>query len=169
MMKKLIAWTLCLTALLALCACTPAQTEDGKKADAYVFKKGSVAIAIDADLAPIVEALGEPINYAEAPSCAHTGTSKYYTYAGIDIESYPDGKKDRVYIVALIDDSVATAEGIRVGDSRDDLLEVYGEPTSSSDKTYLYEAQGMYLKFIMTANGKTISQIQYMHSDAIDG
>ena len=168
-MKKLLAMTLCLLALLALCACTPAQTENGKKNDPYVFKTGKVTIAVDADLAPIVEALGEPINYAEAPSCAHTGTSKYYTYAGIDIESYPDGKKDRVYIVALIDDSVATAEGIRVGDTRDELLEVYGEPMSSSEKTYVYEAEGMYLKFIMTSNGKQISQIQYMHADAIDG
>ena len=167
-MKKWIALTLCLLTLLALCACDSAESGAGGKADDYVFKKGDVTIAVDADLAPVIEALGEPINYVEAPSCAHTGTSKYYTYAGIDIESYPDGMKDRIYIVALIDDSVATAEGIRIGDSRDDLMEVYGEPTSSSEKILLYEAKGMYLKFIMNAGGTRISQIQYMHPDAID-
>ncbi len=169
MMKKLIALTLCLFTLLAVCACAPADTNGGPLPDAYVFKKGNVTIAIDADLASIVEDLGEPIYYDEAPSCAHEGKSKYYTYAGIDIESYPKGSKDLVYMIALIDDTVSTAEGLRVGDSREDVIEKYGEPTTDKEKSLLYKTDGMYLNVIMTSNGKTVSQIQYMHPDALDG
>ena len=167
-MKKLIALCLSLLMLLTLFACSSDGAGNGGRPDAYVFKKGNVTVAIDADLEPIIEELGEWINYDEAPSCAHTGKSKYYTYAGIDIESYPKNGKDLVYMIALIDDTVSTAEGIRVGDERDDVIKAYGEPTKDSKQSLLYEADGMYLNFIMTSNGKTVSQIQYMHPDAIE-
>ena len=167
-MKKTVALILALLMLVALCACASADNGGGKTHEAYVFKKGTVEIAIDAELAPIVEKLGDHIYYDEAPSCAHEGTSKYYTYAGIDIESYPKDGKDRVYMVALIDDTVSTVEGLRVGDSREDVIEIYGEPDPDSERSLLYKAEGMYLHVVMTNKGKTVSQIQYRHKDAMD-
>lgn len=169
-MKKLIALTLSLLALLMLVSCTPAESGgNGDLPNAYTFKTKGVTLKIDADLEPIIEELGDWIYYDEAPSCAHEGKSKYYTYAGIDIESYPKDGKDLIYMIALIDDTVSTVEGIRVGDSKDDVIEKYGEPSNDSKQNLLYPAKGMYLNFIMSANGKTVSQIQYMHPDAIDG
>ena len=167
-MKKTVALILALLMLVALCACASAENDGGKTHEAYVFKKGSVEIAIDADLAPIVEKLGDYIYYDEAPSCAHEGKSKYYTYAGIDIESYPKDGKDLVYMVALIDDTVSTVEGLRVGDSREDVIEIYGEPETDSERSLLYKAEGLYLHVVMTNKGKTVSQIQYVHKDAMD-
>lgn len=166
-MKKTIALILSILMLVSVCACTSGG--GNTPADGYVFKKGNVTVAIDADLAPIVDALGEYLYYDEAPSCAHEGKSKYYTYAGIDIESYPKGGKDLVYMIALLDDTVSTVEGLRVGDSREDVIDIYGEPTNDLEKNLLYRAEGMYLNILMTANGKKVSQIQYMHPDAIDG
>lgn len=164
-MKRLTVLILSALMLLSLCACDGGGETD---TDAYVFKKGSVSIEVDADLASIVAALGEPTEYDEKPSCGHTGTSLFYSYAGFEIESYPKGNKDLVFRVTLFDDSVSTAEGIRVGDSRENVIDAYGEPTKDSATSLLFEAKNMSLKIVMTDGGQTVSQIHYLHPEALN-
>ena len=161
-MKKIIALVLCLSALLLLVAC--ASDKDGKNGDGYVFvAKNGVEIAIGAELDPIIDEMGKYINYDEAPSCAGQGISKFYTYAGIDIESYEEDGEHYVYMITLIDDTVKTKEGIRVGDKKDEVIKAYGDPTEEESDGLYYESGNMCLQFILR-NGK-VSQIQYVLAD----
>lgn len=114
----------------------------------YVFQFNDISVVMDADAAPIVEKLGEPASYFEAASCAFEGLDKMYTYNGFEIDTYPDGDKDYVSSVILKDDSVATAEGIYIGDSLEKLQQTYGEAKESGGM-YIYEKDGMKLCFIL--------------------
>lgn len=115
----------------------------------YVFTYQGTAIAVDADAAPIVEALGEPASYFEAASCAFEGLDKIYTYGGFELNTYPSGDKDLVSAVVFKDDSVSTAEGICIGDTAEKVKQVYGEDCTEEEGMLVYEKDGMKLCFIL--------------------
>lgn len=124
------------------------QQEQTAAARGYVFMTGGVTVEMDGDMAPVLGALGEPVSYFEAASCAFDGLDKIYTYNGFEIDSYPAGDTDLVSAVILKDDSAATVEGICIGDSLDKVLEVYGEGKQENGML-TYEKDGMKLCFIL--------------------
>lgn len=117
--------------------------------DGYYFTYGDVEIEMDANAAPIVEALGEPASYYEATSCAFDGLDKMYTYAGFELDTYPVGEEDYVSAVLLKDDSVATSEGIAIGSSKEDVEAAYGASDLTGDGTIVYEKGDMKLNIIV--------------------
>lgn len=124
----------------------------------YVFLTDDVTIEVDGDAVPVIEALGEPASYFEAPSCAFEGLDKIYTYNGFEIDTYPAQDKDLVSAIVLKDDSVATAEGICIGDSLEKLQEAYGEAVQENGML-VYAKDGMKLCFILQDN--SIISIEY--------
>lgn len=129
---------------------TTAQTPQTETAASrgYVLTVNNVTVEVDAEAAPIVEALGEPVSYFEAASCAFEGLDKIYTYNSFEIDTYPSQDRDLVSAVILKDDSIATAEGVCIGDSLEKLQEVYGEATLENGML-IYAKDGMKLCFIM--------------------
>ncbi len=125
----------------------------------YVLTVSGVDIPVDADASGIIEALGEPNSYFEAPSCAAQGIGKHYTYNDFEIETYPDGETDRILYVMLKSDAVSTAEGINLSSSRDDVKNTYGEPLEDTEKSLTYQKGDMKLKFIF--DGEKIISIEY--------
>ncbi len=125
----------------------------------YVFTYNGTAIPVDADVAPILDALGEPKDEFTSPSCAGQGDGHLYTYNDFEIQTYPDGDKDLVLYVQLRTDNVATAEGIDLSSSRDDIIAAYGEPTSEETGSMKYEKDGMGLVFIF--DGESLISIEY--------
>ena len=142
--------------LLTGCQATPPQEEPV----AYSFQVGQTGIAIDAPAKAILDALGAWSDYAESPSCAFEGMDKIYTYAGFEIETYCLSGVDYVAAVHLLDDSVATQKGIRIGSTSQEVLNAYGTPTSQNDTSLVYSAKGMKLQFLLR-NG-TVTNIQYL-------
>ena len=119
----------------------PLEVSSGK---GYIFEYKGTKVEIDGEAAPVVEALGE------APSCAFEGIDKTYTYSGFELDTYPQGEVDHISAVVFKDDSVATAEGICIGDTREKLEEAYGAGT---------EEGGMKLCFIL--QGDEVVSIEY--------
>ena len=114
----------------------------------YVFMASGVTVEVDADMAPVLQALGEPASYFEAASCAFEGLDKIYTYNGFEIDTYPLQDQDLVSAIILKDDSVTTAEGICIGDSLEKLQETYGDGAQENGML-VYEKDGMKLCFIL--------------------
>lgn len=137
---------------------TPEQQAETVAAKGYVFVAGGVTVEMDADMAAILEALGEPTSYFEAASCAFEGLDKIYTYNSFEIDTYPAQDKDLVSAVVLKDDSVTTAEGICIGDSLEKLQETYGEGAQEGGML-VYEKDGMKLCFILQDD--SIISIEY--------
>ena len=136
----------------------PEQQAETVVSKGYVFVTSGVTVEVDGDMAPVLQALGEPASYFEAASCAFEGLDKIYTYNGFEIDTYPAQDKDLVSAVILKDDSVTTAEGICIGDSLEKLLEAYGE-ADQENGMLVYTKDGMKLCFILQDD--SIISIEY--------
>ena len=133
----------------------------------FVFIHDGVRIDVDAEASAIVQALGEPVSYFEAASCAFEGLDKMYSYGGFELDTYPTDGKDYVSAVIFRDDSVATPEGVMIGDSAAKLEQVYGVPASNGGNLITYEAGSMELRFILEED--VIASIEYMSLAAVTG
>ena len=86
------------------------------------------------------------------------GIDKTYTYSGFELDTYPQGEVDHISAVVFKDDSVATAEGICIGDTREKLEEAYGAGTEEGGML-VYAKDGMKLCFIL--QGDEVVSIEY--------
>lgn len=155
-MKKMLTAVLsaAMLSVLAMTGCgsdqdAKAPEADKKAAEGYVFEADGVKVAVDVDITGVVDQLGEPDSYFEEPSCAGQGISKIYTYGGYTLYTYEDGDKDLIERIVLMDDTVATAEGVDLSMKKDDVIEAYGEDYSGTDNTIVYEKGGMKLNFVL--------------------
>ena len=112
-----------------------------------------VPIAVDADAAPVVEALGEPVEYFESESCAFQGLDKVYAYPSFVLYTYPLDGKDYIMSLYLMDDMVTTKEGAYIGMHMDAISELYGEPTDTNEGSATYEKDGCALSFLFDVDG----------------
>lgn len=128
----------------------------------FDYVLNGTTIVVGEEAAPVLEALGEAESVFEAPSCAFTGVSYYYTYGGVQVVTYPDEHDqslNRLYEVDLVDDTAATNEGIKVGDTYDDLLAKYGTPDQETPAYAMYQTEGKAVRFFL--EGENIKQIVY--------
>lgn len=129
--------------------------------DGYVFAapNGRV-VAIDEDMAQVLDDIGSPQSYFEAPSCAFEGLDKTYTYSGFIIITRPESV-DLVTSITLTDDSVATPEGIYIGCPAADVIAAYGA-AAETETLLSYQKGNTTLNFIL-ADGAVIS-IEYLQA-----
>ena len=170
-MKKLTATLLCAVCALGLMACggnedTASNAENSANesttsaASGYTYTSNGTEIVIDAEAEAIVDALGDPISYYEAASCAFDGLDKTYTYDGFTVDTYPDEDGvDRISDVILTDDTVSTAEGVSLGASAADVTAAYGDDYEDSNGSYVYKKDGMKLTFVISDD--KVTSIQY--------
>lgn len=177
-MKRLSAAGLAALMLAALTACSGTESKSPAATDApattaavgstqkqpaaslsYSYKtEAGVEIAISAQSDPIVAQLGEPKSKFDAPSCAFSGTSYTYTFDNFTLETYPEDNTNKVYAVTLLD-GAATPEGLKIGDSAEDVKTVCGEPGRSTDAYMMYQSEDKALQFFLES-GK-VSSIVY--------
>lgn len=120
-----------------------------------------VEIALHADAAPVVAALGESTSYYESNSCAFTGLDKTYTYPGFVLMTYPDGETDRVSKVVLTDDSVKTGDGLYIGMAVQGLLDKLGGGyTEEAGGSYSYATKEA--RVLILANCGIVTSLQYI-------
>lgn len=136
---------------------TATNSETG--AAGFGFSYNGVEISVDADVAPVLEKLGEPKEEFTSPSCAGQGDGHLYTYDDIQIQTYPDGDKDLILYVALRTDNVATKEGIDLSSSKEDILAAYGDPTEETSSSLKFRHGDVILVFIF--DGDSLISIEY--------
>lgn len=140
----------------------PDQNTDASEqagADAFVFTYNGIEIRMNAPADDIIAALGDDYTYFEAPSCAFEGLDKVYTYNSIVVRSYTRDGADYIAAVELKDDTVATAEGIRIGSTEDDVRAAYGEDGTPGTAGIEYTLGDSFISFIFE-NGK-VTAITY--------
>lgn len=129
------------------------------KTNGYVFTYDGTEVNIDAEVSMYVEKFGKASSYYETPSCAFDELDKFYTYPGFEIDTYYSNGKDLVLSVALLDDTVSTTEGICIGDAKDKVTSVYGEPEEFTDTSVTYKKDSMKLMFIFKDD--VVAAIEY--------
>ena len=160
-MKKILVIVLSVILTLCFASCTMAPVDNGgsgsnggggSKASKYFFtvaSKDNYAVKIDANMADVLTALGEPLSRFEAPSCAFDGLDKTFTYAGYMVLTRPEGSKDFVNSVILTDDSVQTPEGAYIGMTADAVKGIYGNPGEETATLLSYTDKNTTLNFIL--------------------
>ncbi len=123
--------------------------------EGFSFENSGITVPMNVDAAPIIEELGEPVEYFEAASCAFQGLDKIYYYNGFEVGTYPNGDKDYVSYVNLLDDSVATDQGIFLGSTLDEVTAAYGEDYTAEGSSYVYRLGDTKLTFIVENDAVT--------------
>lgn len=167
MMKKIFTIMLCAVMSMAVitgCGSDKKADTDTKKdgtseTSVYTYEINGVSVAMNENMEPLVEKIGEADNYFESESCAFQGMDKVYTYGSVKITTYPKDDKDYVYTIELLDDTVSTPEGISIGSSKSDVEEKYGKASDETDTSYIYKKGDSQLSFIF--DGDDVSSIVY--------
>lgn len=138
---------------------TPAETtaapEPAAPPAVYGLTVGESLLYPGADPAALLPALGEPLDRLEAPSCVHDGMDRVYYYAGYEINTNPTADGGEVIVsIYLSDDSITTDEGLRIGDSADKIVQLYGEAAPEGG-VYVYTKtdRGVSVSLNIQTNG----------------
>ena len=160
-MKKLLAIFLCLLMMLTLVACDSGDDnkdnggDDAAKTTAaessakvkYYVEASGVKIELGADADAVITALGTPKATAEVGNCGGQGTLTKYTYASMEVYVLTSGSSKTIDQITLLDDTVATPEGIKIGSTQHDVNTKCKNPTKSSESSYTYTSGKNNLKF----------------------
>jgi hypothetical protein len=87
-------------------------------------------------------------DYAELVSCAYIGMDRIYTYEKVEVYTYPDGEKDFVLEIVLLD-SAATTKGIKVGSTLADVEKAYGDNYTQDGFMIVYRDGQITLSFLV--------------------
>ncbi len=136
---------------------------DNVKLTGYIFNaqvgSENVSVTTDLNMADVLDDLGEAASYFESASCAFNGLDKVYTYDHFRIETYPDGEKDIISSIILLDDLIATPEGITIGMTEKDVENAYGTDCEDIKGMKVYTKDGKHLAFLIQDG--VIESIQY--------
>lgn len=136
-MKKAIGCAVLLALLLTGCG-------GSKQAADPALKIGGVTIEDTlpaASVLDVLNGLGGAYEYAEAISCVYDGMDKIYTYENAVVYTYPDGGVDKLMELYCTGGDVQTAAGIALGDSRDKVVETYGDGYTEAGIVLSYEKE----------------------------
>lgn len=131
---------------------------------AYSFISNGVTILPDAEAAPILAALGAPVQTFEQDSCAYQGKDKIYTYAGFQIGVNSVNGTDKISFIYLLDNTVSTPEGIKIGSTAAQVVEAYGKAYEEQSGVYRYVLGNTQLS-ICTTNS-VVDAIEYQIAPA---
>lgn len=97
---------------------------------------------------------------SEIPSCAFDGVDKVYNYPNVEITVAEVNGTPTVYSVYFKDDTISTNEGVKISDSKDLMLEKYGENYKNTlSSKYDYTKENVELSFIV--ENDIITGIEY--------
>lgn len=174
-MKKTLSLLLALVMAAALCACgAPAETPEAapaaplsSEAEAPAapcselrFVWQGVEIALFDEAEPLLETLGEAQASYVTESCAYPGNDYLYDYDGFELSVNEVEDTLRVTGISLLDDSVETPEGLRIGMPIEDALAAMPMDYQEAVRSYSFTSGDVCLT-LRTNNGGEIVSIDY--------
>ncbi|MDI9471860.1 MAG: hypothetical protein GX260_05230 [Tissierellia bacterium] len=126
----------------------------------YIFLAGEVNIVPKQPYAPTADLLPEPYETGEVPSCAFEGLDTQYRFQGYDIQCGRIKGEEIITGVFFVDDTVSTPEGVHLGMSIEEVIDIYGTDFTEDFSKYTYSDGEVELIFI-AEEGKVIA-ISYM-------
>ena len=141
-MKKLSLIFAAILLLTCFVAC------DAGKGGEYIFSYNGNAIHVGDDGNAVASALGTPVDYIEEDSCGGEGPDKAFVYPGFRYDTVMTDGVDRIVKIVLTDDSVATPQGVKIGDAKSAVVAAYGDGyTETADGGLVYTDGATKLMF----------------------
>lgn len=132
--------------------------EEEKEPVGYYLSAQDVNIEMNAPAEAIIAGLGEYTDYFEAKSCAFNGIDRTYIYADYEVYTYPYNGVDYISGIYLME-TAQTNEGLKIGDTYDRMIELYGEDYTEDIGLYTYEKDSTKLDVLI--EGDSIISIEY--------
>lgn len=157
--NKLIipALSILLSLLLLFTGCDNQEETDNNAGyeTGFIFVYADTTVYLGDYANDVLEKLGPELNFYEYDNDVFNGTMKIYCYNGFDISTYAKAEQNEYKIcsIALNDDSILTCEGISIGQTVSDMIEVYGEAHEAFPGSYYrYIKAGTALSFDVDDN-----------------
>lgn len=154
-MKKYLILTL--TAVFLLFGCSNSKDVATK----FEFEIRSQTIVIGSEVKNAIQNIGTPLTQFSSPSCAFTGDDTVYDYGSYQITTYDANGTEIFTGVYIMDTSISTKEGVKIGDLLEDMKRVYGEDYVENYGAYTYTSGRTDLSFVIVNN--VITSISYLH------
>lgn len=156
MWKRMVAF--CLVAVVLLGSVNVVQAAP----KGYGFTYNRVTVYMNSKASKFLEKAGTPKSKSESKSCAYDGMDRTYTYKDFIVKTYSKSKNGAEYInsIVLRTSKVSTKEGIKIGSSKNDVIDAYGRATARFG-VYTYTKGKCKLMIEMDSKDK-VSSITYL-------
>ncbi|MDO5294817.1 MAG: transglutaminase-like domain-containing protein [bacterium] len=126
---------------------------EAPEAKKYSLEYNGNRISVDDDVTNVMSVLGDVKTEKKVKSTAFVGEEKVSTYDAVTLVTYPGDTKDYIECISINNDSIATAEGIKIGSSEDELKNAYGA-TLEKGKNGIYTCtiDNTKLRFIVLSD-----------------
>lgn len=146
---------LMITFVMAGCTQNPASTQN------YTFRINGLDITMGETASDFLVKTGNPLNQYSAPSCAFDGDDTVYDFGSYQITTYVKNGKEIFTGVYLLDDSVSTKEGVKIGSPLSKMISTYGDDYQENYGAYTYSLGLTDLSFVVIND--VITSISYLH------
>lgn len=136
-----------------------ASSSNAKQEEIFIFNYDNKDIKLADEFS--VQKYGKEIEYSEIASCAFEGLDKTYKYDHYEITTFPNGNKDKIFSIYFLDENVSTKEGVKISDSYNHMIEVYGTNYKQEGNVYTYIKGKTKLEFIV--ENDVITSIEYVY------
>jgi len=153
-MKKLF---LILLLLISLAACA----SKAPSAQTFALSIDGKDIVIGQNAESFLQQAGDPIDRYTSPSCAFEGDDNVYDYGSYQITTFVDSGIEKFTGFYLLDESISTKEGIKIGSSFEAMVDAYGTDYVENFGAYTYNRDLTDLSFVVVDD--KITSIAYLH------
>lgn len=153
-MKKII---LILLLLISLAACT----SKAPSTQTFALSIDGKDIVIGQNADSFLKLAGKPIDRYTSPSCAFEGDDNVYDYGHYQITTFVDSGVEKFTGFYLLDESISTKEGIKIGSSFEEMVDKYGSDYVENFGAYTYNRDLTDLSFVVVDD--KITSIAYLH------
>lgn len=129
--------------------------------DGFYFEAAGVKISVNcgAWLLEKIKETGLNYSYYEAQSCAYQGLDMFYTFDSFEVLVNTVDGHNAITTISILDDLVKTSEGLKIGDSLNKLIDIYGSDYELNGNVYKYRQDGTTLSVLIKNN--KVSSIEY--------
>ena len=129
----------------------------GETAPPFEFvSKNGTAISVGDDAEKVLASLGMTQNKGKVGRGGEN-EAWYYVYSDFTLYTLKEGRNETVTGIEVTTGSIPTQEGLRIGDTYDNMVTFYDFSYSQSGNTYTYERGNSIIQFILDAWNNIIS------------
>ena len=82
-----------------------------------------------------------------------------FEYDGFEIGTYFDQEVEKIFFIRITNNEITTDEGVKLGDSKEQMIKVYGKDYKTENNKYIYKIDNTSLSF--TIDNDIIIEIEY--------
>ena len=144
-MRKLI---ILIISLFILTACTNTSQAVKEEITEYYPTYNNVDIKPGTFFNNVLVTLGEYNEVRLEPSSKDESEANIFSYDDFEIETYFEGTTEKIYLVRITSSELPTNEGLKIGDSKSQMISTYGKDyTNIEDTIFIYKLANTNLSF----------------------